>query len=244
MPGLRSPTLRSSLQAARKGVPFVDESSVDWERDIYRAGLQLNRWPYTEVVSVFSRQRAAWSRPDAPRVLEIGFGAGNNLWFLAEAGFAVSGIEYSATAVEHAKERLANLGLSADLRGGDLKDLPYADGSFDFVLDRGALTQNLHEDVRTAAGEIHRVLVPGGQLVAFTLFGEEHPDRRFGTEVAPGSLDHFTDGYFRTVGLTSFFSEASLRGLFDMFRHVTVSRTWTETHGSLTGEDYSVVATK
>ncbi len=222
----------------------MDGSSVDWERDIYRAGLQLNRWPYTQVVSMFSQRKAVWSSSDAPRVLEIGFGAGNNLWFLAEAGFTVSGIEYSETAVEHAKERLAKLGLSLDLRGGDLKDLPYADESFDFVLDRGALTQNSHEAVQAAAGEIHRVLVPGGQLLCFTLFGEEHPERRFGTEVAPGSFDHFTEGYFRTVGLTSFFSEASLRGLFNMFGHVTVSRTWTETDGSLTGETYSVVATK
>lgn len=222
----------------------MEGSTVDWEQDIYGAGLQLNRWPYSEVVSAFSRRRSAWSLPETPRVLEIGFGAANNLWFLAEAGYEVSGIEYSSTAVTHARERLGLLGLPADLRVGDLKELPFEDGSFDFVLDRGALTQNLHADVRVAAEEIHRVLTPGGELLSFTLFGEEHPDRRFGKEVAPGSSDHFTDGYFRTVGLTSFFTAAVLRDLFDMFSAVTVERTRTETEGILMSDAYSLVARK
>ena len=222
----------------------MDVGSVDWDKDIYRAGLQLNRWPYTEVVSAFSHRRSAWTGPSAPRVLELGFGAGNNLWFLAEAGFAVSGIEYSSTAVAHARTRLDDLGFSADLRVGDLKDLPFDDGSFDFVLDRGALTQNLHSDVRAAAAEIHRCLTPRGEFLSFTLFGEGHPERRFGTEVAPGSSDHFTDGYFRTVGLTSFFSEADLRALFGMFRVVNVSRSRTEMNGALVGEEYRMIAAK
>ena len=219
-------------------------TSVDWERDIYRTGSQLNRWPYTEVVSEFSRRRSTWVGSDAPRVLEIGFGAGNNLWFLAEAGFAVSGIEYSSTAVAHARTRLDGLGFSADLRVGDLKDLPFDDGSFDFVLDRGGLTQNLHSDVRGAVEHIHRVLVPNGEFLSFTLFGEEHPDRRFGTEVAPGTSDHFTDGMFRNVGLSSFFSEESLRDFFSMFASVSVSRTRIERDGTLVSEDYSLTASK
>lgn len=222
----------------------MSSSTVDWERDIYRAGIQLNRWPYTEVVSAFSRRRSRWAGSSAPRVLEIGFGAGNNLWFLAEAGFVVSGIEYSATAVAHAHECLQGLGLSADLRVGDLKELPFGDGAFDFVLDRGALTQNLHSDVRAAAEEIHRVLVPNGESLSFTLFGEEHPARRFGSEVAPGTSDHFTDGMFQTVGLSSFFSEASLRDIFAMFASVSVSRARIETDGTLVSENYSLAATK
>lgn len=222
----------------------MSKSTVDWEQDIYRAGRQLNRWPYTEVVSALSRRRSAWPASDRPSILEIGFGAGNNLWFLAEAGFAVSGIEYSSTAVAHAEQRLQELGFDADLHVGNLKTLPYENGVFDFVLDRGALTQNLHDDVRAAAKEIHRVLVPGGELLSFTLFGEEHPDRRFGTEVAPGTSDHFTDGYFQTVGLTSFFSEAAIRQLFDMFAVISVSRTRIERDGAQVSEEYSLTAKK
>lgn len=222
----------------------MSSSTVDWERDIYQAGLQLNRWPFTEVVSVFSRRRSVWAGQGAPRVLEIGFGAGNNLWFLADAGFVVSGIEYSATAVADAHERLHGLGITADLRVGDLKELPFSDEAFDFVLDRGALTHNLHSDVRAAAEEIHRVLVPGGELLSFTLFGEEHPDRRFGTEVAPGTSDHFTGGHFQTVGLTSFFTESTLRDMFAMFASVSVSRNRVDTSSITVSENYSLAATK
>ena len=222
----------------------MSSSTVDWERDIYGAGLQLNRWPYTEVVSAFNHRKSRWTESNAPRVLEVGFGAGNNLWFLADAGFVVSGIEYSATAVIHARERLEGLSLSADLRVGNLKDLPFEDNSFDFVLDRAALTHNLHTDVHAAAKEIHRVLVPGGEFFSFTLFGEEHPDRRFSREVAPGSSDYFTDGHFRTVGLSSFFSEATLRDIFGMFASTTISRTRIEADGTPVGEYFDLVATK
>ncbi len=222
----------------------MESSSVDWERDIYRSGLQLNRWPVGSVISAFSHLKRTWTRPTPPRVLEIGFGAGNNLWFLCEAGFEVAGIEYSPTAVRHAEQRLAELDLHAELQVGDLKRLPFAAEAFDFVLDRGALTQNLLEDIRVASDEIHRVLSPGGQFLSFTLFGERHPERRFGTEVAPGSSDHFTAGYFRTVGLTSFFSETTLRNLFGQFSEVTISRTETEADGVLVEETYSLRATK
>lgn len=210
---------------------------LDWDEDIYQEGLQINRWPFTEVVSAFSRLMSDWNGLAAPRVLEVGFGTGNNLWFLADAGFTISGIEYSSTAVAHARARLDSLEFSSDLRVGDFRDLPFNDNSFDFVLDRAALTHTAHEDVRAAAAEIHRVLAPRGELHSFTLFGEGHPTRRLGTDIDPDATSRL--GTFR-----SYFSETDLRELFSIFRLVTMSRVKMKTDGVLVGDEYRLVAEK
>jgi len=216
---------------------------LEWE-SIYSNGGQLNKWPYSEVVSFFSRMYLTWGGNKKPRILEVGCGVGNNLWFLSDAGFEVSGIDYSSTAVEHARERLNGLGVEADLRAGDFKNLPFKDESFDFVLDRAALQHNFPDDLEQAVSEIHRVLVHGGTFFANQFPGAEHPDRLLGSEVAPKSFNHFSGGAFGNVGLTSFFSLADLEELFRDWNRATISRLRTDESGTLKGEHYEVVAIK
>jgi ubiquinone/menaquinone biosynthesis C-methylase UbiE len=222
----------------------VRQSSVDWETDVYAKGQQLNRWPYSDVVSSFSVRRANWNQPQRPRVLEIGFGAGNNLWFLASAGFDVCGIDYSTSAAGYAEQRLSELGLEADLRVADLAQIPFPDDYFDFVLDRAALTQVLHRHVALASDEIYRVLRRGGELLSFDLFGEAHPDKSFGTEVEPGSYDNFADGIFKRVGLTSFFSEDAIRRIFARFTINQVCRHASFEGDKVMSESFILSATK
>lgn len=221
------------------------ESSVDWERDVYAQGAQLNYWPYSEVVSAVSRCTRGQDRTRM-RALEIGCGAGNNLWFLAEAGFRVAGQDLSQSALVHAGKRLREEGHAADLRQGDFSRLDWDDDSFDLVLDRGALTQVTRAHLDVALAEIHRVLRPGGRFLSFYLFGLDHEDRRFGAEVAPGSHDHFRDGLFAGVGLTTFFDEATIRHHWRAFEIESIERLRTEriAPSSHLEERYSVHARK
>lgn len=199
------------------------ESSVDWERDVYARGEQLNRWPYTELVSQVMRCTRGQDRSRMD-VLEVGCGAGNNLWFLSECGFRVAGQDLSASALEHAALRLREHGRVADLRVGDFSRLDWADASFDLVVDRGALTQVTRAHLELALAEIRRVLRPGGRMLSFYLFGLDHDDRRQGVEVAPGSFDRFAGGEFATVGLTTFFDEAAIRQLWRRFEVEGIQR--------------------
>lgn len=224
---------------------MVDNTgSVDWDKDIYAKGQQLNLWPYTNVVSSFYRHKAQWVESRAPQVLEIGCGAGNNLWALAEMGFEVFGLELSETAVSFAKERLTSLGLSSSIEVGVMTELPFEDQSFDFVLDRGGITQVPLNQIPKVSAEVHRVLRSPGVFHSFTLFGDNHPGKILGNLMDNGSYDNFSDGYFKVVGLTSFFSYESLGKFFGQFDQLSISRTSQETDGIPDFEEYALTAKK
>jgi ubiquinone/menaquinone biosynthesis C-methylase UbiE len=126
---------------------------------------------------------------------------------------------------------------------GDLANLPFEKNRFQVLLDRGCLTQNSHEKIREYLSEFLRVVVPGGSVLCFTLFGDRHPDMEFGVQVGEGCWDHFKEGYFKNVGLTSFFNYDILRELFKNFQTVDISKEIV--YGSknqILSEEYSVIA--
>src|SRR5262249_30597960 len=69
------------------------------------------------------------------RLLEIGCGVGAVLGVLGEAfpGISLAGVDIEERQVLAAREHLAGLGLSADLRRADALALRYGDASFDHV---------------------------------------------------------------------------------------------------------------
>lgn len=63
------------------------------------------------------------------KVLDIGCGNGTFLSFLKHYGWKVSGVELNAKAAEVARKHL-----DAEIFTGDLKDAPFAENSFDFIV--------------------------------------------------------------------------------------------------------------
>lgn len=155
-------TERSDLQHFPE--PARTRVRARWEA-IYGSGQQLNLYPHDQVVSWFMRRFPDPRRRRAARVLELGCGAGNNLWFLARAGFRSAGIDISASGVAFASQRLVGERLNVDLVVGSFDALPYVDSSFDIVLDRGALAAVDFSTARAAIAEAHRVLSAGGTLI-------------------------------------------------------------------------------
>src|SRR5262245_57036654 len=78
-----------------------------WENTVYGQGRHLNRYPHHAVVSFVFRQFGQAPDRRSVRICELGCGAGNNVWFAAREGFTVAGIDGSASAIEHARQRLA-----------------------------------------------------------------------------------------------------------------------------------------
>ena len=94
--------------------------------------------------------------------LEIGIGRGRTLAFYPP-DVRLTGIELSYVALEIARRRASELGISATLRQGDAAALPYPDAHFDTVVFSFFLCTI--PDDRRAVAEAVRVLRPGCRLL-------------------------------------------------------------------------------
>lgn len=96
------------------------------------------------------------------RVLDFGCGHGMAAVVLARRGANVTAFDLSPGYVAEAKRRAAANNVWIDIIAADGHTLPFADRSFDAVWGHAVLH---HLDVAIAAGEIRRVLRPGGIAV-------------------------------------------------------------------------------
>ena len=97
--------------------------------------------------------------PPSQRTLEVGCGEGRVTRDLAARGYDVVGLDVSPTLVDAAR--------AEDPRGdyvvADAHELPFADGSFEFVVAYNSL---MDVGMPRSVAEIGRVLTPGGVLCA------------------------------------------------------------------------------
>lgn len=99
------------------------------------------------------------------KVLEIGLGQGAESEQLIRRGARWSGLDLTAESVDRVRARLTVRDLPHDdLRQGSATAIPWPDDTFDMVFSHGVLHHI--PDIRQAQAEIHRVLRPGGMLVA------------------------------------------------------------------------------
>ncbi|GAB4208694.1 MAG: hypothetical protein Fur0019_14740 [Tibeticola sp.] len=181
------------------------------------------RYPAEDLVR-FAAQRLGSRQPRSDtRVLEVGFGTGANLWFLAREGYAVSGLEGSEAGLRRALVRLdeevpqwrATSGPD-NLRVGDMcEPLPWASDSFDAVIDCNAVMCVPHDAAKLVYAEMHRVCRPGGWLYART------PAEGTWGEGTGESCGHHAwrcaEGPFAGTGLSRFASESDLAELFEQW---------------------------
>lgn len=93
------------------------------------------------------------------RVLDAGCGGGRYTRLLAEAGVEVVGTDHSE-AVEKARTLCDGLPNATFLQA-DLKNLPFPDGSFDFVFSIGVMHHDA--DTRAVFDAVARMVRPGGR---------------------------------------------------------------------------------
>jgi uncharacterized peroxidase-related enzyme len=96
------------------------------------------------------------------RLLDVACGAGLAVELATVVGAACSGIDASPHLIAVARDRNPQ----ADLRVGDMQDLPWPDASFDVVTS----FRGIWATTPDAVAEAYRVLVPGGRL-GITVWG-------------------------------------------------------------------------
>ena len=104
------------------------------------------------------------TKENMSEVLDLGCGNGSHIVFFAEQGFNVSGIDISEQAIEIAKAWTHKHGLKADLRVGDIENLPFGDESFDVIISNGVFDHISFSKAKKCVQEAFRVCKPGGYV--------------------------------------------------------------------------------
>jgi SAM-dependent methyltransferase len=157
------------------------------------------------------------------KVMDHGFGSGNNLIFFASKGYECAGCEISENLIKEALKRFASTGKPVDLR--PIKDLtiPFESDYFDIVVSWNVLHYNGTRDAtQKVIDELRRVLKPNGILLLSTI----HPDSSFRNRMKPlGNGSYFIEKesrYDNRKGLTFFIAESQdeLKKMFSRFSNV------------------------
>ncbi len=179
------------------------------------------RYPPEELIRFVARHYFKAPDRKAAHILEIGCGAGANLWFLAREGFSAYGLDGSPTAIEKARARLAEDRLEASLVVGDAMNPgdAFPGTAFDAALDIGCLVCNRLSDVEAILGRIWMVLRPGGRMFSM-MPAEGSWGDGLGRQIEPGTYTEIPEGPFAGLGICHFFTRDDVRRLFSRFTDV------------------------
>jgi ubiquinone/menaquinone biosynthesis C-methylase UbiE len=193
---------------------------LDWD-SIYRDQGEVQR----DVLPAAAIAAQLFMRKNVRTVLDLGCGTGRHSIYFAEMGFEVTAADISQKALEITKIKADDMGLDIKTLCHDMRDMPFADGSFDAVFCVWTTGHGTSADMQRHADEMLRVLKPGGVVFADYMskedelygVGEEIEKDTFINENLPGEEripHHFSD-------------ERELRGVYS--GHETEIRPFTYT---------------
>ena len=107
---------------------------------------------------------AEFDKHPGQRVLEVGVGLGTDISQFAKNGANVYGIDLTSSAIEMTSRRFQQAGLEGSFQQASFTGIPFKDGSFDVVYCFGVLHHS--EETQQGIDEIHRILKPGGRVIA------------------------------------------------------------------------------
>ena len=151
------------------------------------------------------------------RSLEIGCGTGTNAVYLAQQGFDVTAVDIAPLAIDQAKAKAADAGVTVDCRVVDLTspaDSFLQLAPFDFVFDRGVYHVIRRDALDGLLDTLRRVTRPGSLYVALTGNANDPIDEEEGPpRVSASELCDELGGLFRLVQLREFhFEEVVIDG--------------------------------
>ena len=184
--------IRAEGLGASEVISYYEECSPAYRKHHSREGsmhlaISPGRFRPEGFHEQLDRISSSWPAEPPREVLELGFGQGFNLAYLAPKFPAVrfSGIDLTPNHAELARTRLDRLGAgNVVLAQGDFHALPWADASFDHVYAIEAFCYA--RDLKQALSEVARVLRPGGSFHLFDGYLERRPET-FNAEEALGA---------------------------------------------------------
>lgn len=112
-------------------------------------------------------------------VLDVGCGTGDNAVYLAQQGYEVVGIDFSASAIKVATGKAKNASLVIDFRKLDALNLSRVARSFDTVIDYGLFHQFTGQQLKQYVNSLAVVVKLEGQLI-IQCFSDQESSRETG----------------------------------------------------------------
>lgn len=137
-----------------------------WEIN-YKNGLEINKYPFDCLISFWFRYKHLIKSNNIIKICEFGCGCGNNLWFFAENGCEVYGIDISETAIMYSKDIFKKKNLNGIFLNTNILNNNFPDDYFDLVIDRGCITHNPGY-INECIDESYRILKKGGLFFSFS----------------------------------------------------------------------------
>jgi len=106
----------------------------------------------------------------------------------AQCGMQAHGIDINEQRLELSRRFCDELGIQAEFRQADMRDLPYGDETFDYVYEHFSMCHLGPEDTSRAIAEMRRVLKPGGLAFLGAISTDSWPMSDYGEEKRPGEF--------------------------------------------------------
>ena len=165
------------------------------------------------------------------RILDFGYGSGNNSLYFIKQGYEVFGIEVVESTIEMIQENLRLNSLDSALSDNfkvvkpDWNELPFENGFFDFILANMVLYYYPSEKhIRKICSKLSNTLRPGG-IVFFTMCGAKNSIMENAKQIEETNV-YMVGGAGKRASLDGQFlyiihDQDQLSGLFSEFELIT-----------------------
>ncbi len=197
-------------------VDLVNENNVERYEETYRRGTN-HLYPNENIVRLVK-----WFFDGNGKVLDYGFGPGENLMHLLRLGYLCEGIEVSRHAIQLVENKIKKYPeykekVNLYLLNNDQLRLPFDDNSLDYILSNQVIYYLANEEnIIMLLNEFKRILKPNGRLIITMMSRLNHYCMK-GTEIKPNiyKYEDKRNGNLNYVYIIQ--DEGHARDLFSMF---------------------------
>ena len=169
----------------------MTRSSSEW--DAAYAGEAPPPWDIGRPQPVFAALAAEGRL--AGDLLDVGCGTGEHALLAAAGGADVLGVDLAVAAIERARQKAVDRGLSARFEAGDVLTMSLPAAGFDVVIDSGCF-HSFDDDGRSRYVEVLRRVTRVGGVLYLTCFSDRQPGDWGPRRVTRSELvESFADGW-------------------------------------------------
>ncbi|GIW21344.1 MAG: hypothetical protein KatS3mg068_0351 [Candidatus Sericytochromatia bacterium] len=189
-----------------------EKNKVIWE-NIFSTR-EWGKYPSLHVVRVIAKNFYDVEDRTKIKILEVGAGAGANIWYLAREGFSISAIEFSKSAIKKIQERFKQENLTDRiemlLEGDYYEKLDsFRNNYFDCIIDVESIICNSYERSKSIINKIYNKLKKGGIFISLH-FGKNS----WGDYSKNRELIEVYEGPISKTGFVRFLDEKDINDLY------------------------------